>query len=119
MNQTEYRDFLNFMVGMADQADQISMKYFKEQQLLEVSVKDDGSFVTKADQEIERELRAMIDRRYKNHSILGEEEGETVSDGDGYRWIIDPIDGARSFVIGSPTWSNLISIYYKNAPAFG
>ena len=113
MNQTEYRDFLHFMVGMVDQADQISMKYFKEQQLLEVSVKDDGSFVTKADQEIERELRAMIDRRYKNHSILGEEEGETVSDGDGYRWIIDPIDGTHGFMTGLPIWATLIALEHK------
>ena len=70
MNQTQYDDFLNFMVEMTDKADEISMKYFKDQQLLDVSVKDDGSFVTRADQEIERELRTMIDRRYTSHTLL-------------------------------------------------
>ena len=113
MNQTQYNDFLNFMVEMANKADEISMKYFKEQQFLDVSVKDDGSFVTKADQEIERELRIMIAGRFKGHSILGEEEGGPISDTDGYRWIIDPIDGTHGFMTGLPIWATLIALEYK------
>ena len=113
MDQTEYQGFLNFMVGMADKADQISMHYFREQQLLEVSVKEDGSFVTKADQEIERKLRTMIDETYDAHNILGEEQGETISDVGGYRWIIDPIDGTHGFMTGLPIWATLIALEHK------
>ena len=113
MNQTQYDDFLNFMVEMTDKADEISMIYFKEQQLLNVSVKDDGSFVTRADQEIERELRIMIEGRFRGHSILGEEEGGPISDTDGYRWIIDPIDGTHGFMTGLPIWATLIALEYK------
>ena len=113
MNQTQYDGFLNFMVEMTDKADEISMKYFKEQQLLDVSVKDDGSFVTRADQEIERELRIMIEGRFKGHSILGEEEGGPISDTDGYRWIIDPIDGTHGFMTGLPIWATLIALEHK------
>jgi len=47
------------------------------------------------------------------------EEFKVKKSKSGFSWIIDPIDGTRSFVIGSPTWSNLISINYKNKPTFG
>ena len=112
MNRRQYEQFLNFMFDMSDKADQISMKYFEEQQSLEISVKNDGSFVTKADHEIERELRLMIEETYPTHSILGEEEGETFSDYD-YRWIIDPIDGTHGFMTGLPIWATLIALEYK------
>ena len=47
------------------------------------------------------------------------EEFKVKKSKSGFSWIIDPIDGTRSFVIGSPTWSNLISVNYKNEPTFG
>ena len=52
------------------------------------------------------------------NQIIGEEFGQKKTKSD-YTWVIDPIDGTRSFVIGNPTWSNLISLNYKGTPILG
>ena len=74
--------------------------------------------VTNIDREFEIFLRKEITKKFPKDGIIGEEfkDKKTKS---GFTWIIDPIDGTRSFIIGSPTWSNLISISYKNEPTFG
>jgi len=74
--------------------------------------------VTNIDRILELFLRKEISKKFPKDGIIGEEfkEKKTKS---GFSWIIDPIDGTRSFVIGSPTWSNLISINYKNEPTLG
>ena len=74
--------------------------------------------VTIADKKFEKFIRSKINKKYPSHSIIGEEfeKKETKSD---YTWVIDPIDGTRSFVIGNPTWSNLISLNYKGNPVLG
>ena len=63
-------------------------------------------------------MREEISKRFPKDGIVGEELKIKKSK-SGFSWIIDPIDGTRSFVIGSPTWSNLISVNYKNEPTFG
>jgi len=63
-------------------------------------------------------LREEISKRFPKDGIVGEELKIKKSK-SGFSWIIDPIDGTRSFIIGSPTWSNLISVNYKNDPTFG
>ena len=55
---------------------------------------------------------------FPNDGIIGEEFGKRKTK-SGSTWILDPIDGTRSFIIGSPTWSNLISVNYKKAPTLG
>ena len=74
--------------------------------------------VTTADRAFERFIRNEIKKKFPSHQIIGEEFGykKTISD---YSWVIDPIDGTRSFVIGNPTWSNLISLNYKGNPVVG
>jgi len=76
---------------------------------LDVETKRDGSPVTVADRAAEEAARAWISARFPNDSILGEEFG---ADGDQYarRWIIDPIDGTKTFVRGVPLWGTLIGI---------
>ncbi len=74
--------------------------------------------VTTADRAFEKFIRLKISKRYPKHEIIGEEFGHKKSKSD-FSWIIDPIDGTRSFVIGNPTWSNLISLNYKGKPIFG
>ena len=74
--------------------------------------------VTNIDKKFELFLRKEITKKFPNDGIIGE-EFKSKNNKSGFTWVIDPIDGTRSFIIGSPTWSNLISINYKNVPAFG
>ena len=74
--------------------------------------------VTNIDKALELFLRKEISKKFPKDGIIGEEFKEKKSK-SGFTWIIDPIDGTRSFIIGSPTWSNLISVNYKNIPSFG
>ena len=74
--------------------------------------------VTSADKAFEKFIRLEIKKRFPTHKIIGEEFGYDKKKSD-YSWVIDPIDGTRSFVIGNPTWSNLISLNYKNYPIMG
>ena len=74
--------------------------------------------VTTADKAFEKFIRNEIKKKFPNHQIIGEEFGIKKNKSD-FTWIIDPIDGTRSFVIGNPTWSNLISLNYKGDPIIG
>ena len=74
--------------------------------------------VTNIDRAFELFLRKEILKIFPNDGIVGEEFGKRKTK-SGCTWILDPIDGTRSFVIGSPTWSNLISVNYKKIPTLG
>ena len=74
--------------------------------------------VTTADKRFEKFIRSRIKKRFPKHQIIGEEFGHKKTKSD-FSWVIDPIDGTRSFVIGNPTWSNLISLNYKGNPQVG
>ncbi len=76
---------------------------------LRVETKGDGSPVTIADREAEQVARAWIEARFPGDGVLGEEFGASRSDA-GRRWIIDPIDGTKSFVRGVPMWGTLIAV---------
>lgn len=80
--------------------------------------KDDGTPVTVADRAAEALLRQRIGRRYPNHGILGEECGEKNPGAD-IRWILDPIDGTKSFVRGVPLFGVLIGVEVGGVPAVG
>ena len=74
--------------------------------------------VTQADREFEKFIRTKIKQRFPKHQVIGEEFGFKKTKSD-YTWVIDPIDGTRSFIIGNPTWSNLIALNYKGRPVIG
>jgi len=74
--------------------------------------------VTSSDKAFEKFIRAKIQKKYPSHEIIGEEFGRKKTKSD-FSWVIDPIDGTRSYVIGNPTWSNLISLNYKGNPILG
>jgi histidinol phosphatase-like enzyme (inositol monophosphatase family) len=74
--------------------------------------------VTAADRAAEQAIRAAIAARYPEHSIEGEEYGVSGS-GSPYNWIIDPIDGTRSFMMGMLTWGVLIGLSYRGIPRIG
>ena len=74
--------------------------------------------VTKADRAFEKFIRSKIKKKFPTHEIIGEEYGHKKTKSD-FTWVIDPIDGTRSFVIGNPTWSNLVALNYKGNPIVG
>tara|TARA_B100001996_G_scaffold139476_1_gene106029 strand:+ start:391 stop:1128 length:738 start_codon:yes stop_codon:yes gene_type:complete len=74
--------------------------------------------VTLADRAFEKFIRSKIKKKFPDHQVIGEEFGHKKTQSD-YTWVLDPIDGTRSFIIGNPTWSNLISLNYKGKPVIG
>ena len=85
---------------------------------IDVQWKADLSPVTIADQGAEKLLRESLLGRFPGDGFLGEESGAQAGD-SGYRWIIDPIDGTRSFVRGVPLWATLVGLEYRGAAIAG
>jgi histidinol-phosphatase len=94
-------------MGLADQADRISMRYFRRD--LRIDRKPDRTFVTQADTEIEKMLREAIQRRYPSHGVLAEEFGDRSANQE-TRWIIDPIDATHSYMRGVPVFATLLAL---------
>ena len=124
MASESLRDLREFAADLAWQAGKLTLRYF--QTPFTTEYKEDQSPVTIADRESERLLRELIEARYPSHSILGEEEGETRP-GASFRWIIDPIDGTKTFVRGVPMYAVLVGLEREgemvvgavNIPALG
>ena len=74
--------------------------------------------VTNIDRAFELFLRKEIAKKFPKDGVIGE-EFKTRKTKSGFTWVIDPIDGTRSFVIASPTWRNLISVNYNREPILG
>jgi histidinol-phosphatase len=91
-------------------ASQVAMRYYDGS--FSVEYKGDASPVTVADRETEQALRAALQEAFPGDGFLGEEYGDTPGT-TGYRWILDPIDGTRSFVRGIPLWATLVGLEYK------
>ncbi|MBC2601999.1 inositol monophosphatase family protein [Puniceicoccus vermicola] len=83
-----------------------------------VENKEDGSPVTEADQEAEKYLRSCIEKEFPEHGIIGEEFGAKGT-GQEFIWVIDPIDGTKSFVHGVPLFGTLIGLLYRRRPLVG
>ena len=108
----------DFALELAHTAGGIAQAHFRQP----ITVENKGATafdpVTNADRAIERVLRAAIVARYPDHGIVAEEEGERAGHSD-YTWFIDPIDGTRAFMTGSPLWGTLIGLTRKEQPLFG
>jgi histidinol phosphatase-like enzyme (inositol monophosphatase family) len=74
--------------------------------------------VTEADKGAERAIRALINRTFPGHGIIGEEYGEENPEAE-YVWVLDPIDGTRAFISGLPLWTNLIGLRHRGRPVLG
>ena len=119
LSSKKYRLFANFLNQLAK--DLNTFYHTKLNKTFKVSNKLIGKGydpVTSADKAFEKFIRKKIKKRFPNHQVIGEEFGYKKTNSD-FTWVIDPIDGTRSFVIGNPTWSNLISINYKGYPVLG
>ncbi len=83
-----------------------------------VDRKADKSPVTVADREAERVMREMIETAYPGHGIIGEEFGTIRGEAD-YVWVLDPIDGTKSFITGKPLFGTLVALAYQGRPVLG
>jgi len=101
---------------LADASGSVIRKHFRRHSTVET--KTDGSPVTAADREAEVVMRAAIEAEFPDHGIRGEEftdhngQAETV-------WVLDPIDGTRSFVTGKPVFTTLIAVLHHGTPVLG
>ena len=111
-----YQEYVEFANKLADEASKISMQYFRTK--LSIDQKNDMSPVTIADQNTEIKIREMINKKYPNHGILGE-EFEAIKPDSEFVWVIDPIDGTRSFIAGHKDFGNLIALTQNNNPILG
>lgn len=109
-------NLLNFCHHITDLSADIAKKYYRMPNG-EVE-KGDQSPVTLADREIEAIIRENIKQHYPDHGIIGEEYGRENENSE-FQWIIDPIDGTSSFIIGRPTFGTLIALAYQNKPILG
>jgi histidinol phosphatase-like enzyme (inositol monophosphatase family) len=89
---------------MLDSASKICMQHFRSQ--VPFDIKQDDSPVTIADKAAEQALRDILAERFPKHAIYGEEQGHSA--GDGGTWVIDPIDGTKSFLLGNPLFGCLV-----------
>jgi histidinol-phosphatase len=103
------RPYLDFAVQSAYEAGRLTLGYFGTE-AARPEFKADDTPVTVADREAERLIRGRIEARYPKHAILGEEFGETRRPDSDYLWILDPIDGTKSFVRGVPLYGVLIGL---------
>ncbi|TNE34163.1 MAG: histidinol-phosphatase [Alphaproteobacteria bacterium] len=111
--QGEWSELAGFACSLAGTAARSTSSYFRKP--LDIIDKSDNSPVTIADRETERLLREMITKSYPAHGILGEEHGVEGLERDEI-WVLDPIDGTKSFVSGLPLYGTLIA-YVKEGRA--
>jgi histidinol-phosphatase len=109
---------LAFANELADIADEVSMGRFRALDLV-VTAKPDLTPVTEADHAIERAIRELVAARRPGHAVIGEEFGGDVAATAGWRWVVDPIDGTRSFVRGNETWGTLIALQHDGRSVVG
>jgi myo-inositol-1(or 4)-monophosphatase len=122
ISNPEIAEIIPFAQRLADCAAAVTTPYFRSH-LSIVNKAGENNFdpVTIADREAEAAMRALIRETYPSHAVLGEEEGHSKMEGsDGTdMWVLDPIDGTRSFISGFPTWGTLIAFNRAGKPLVG
>ena len=101
-----------FAQRLADTAGEVIRPFFRQRiDVTDKGLAKGGNFdpVTAADQGAEKAIRAIIERERPNDGILGEEFGEKPS-ANGFRWVLDPVDGTRAFICGRHEWGSLIAL---------
>ena len=112
----ELDEYKNFTQQLALVSSTIIKKYFRTH--ISVESKKDNSPVTIADKKSEEVMRELILKHYPEHGIIGEEFGEINKDAE-YTWILDPIDGTKSFICGAYSFGTLIALLKNGNPIIG
>jgi myo-inositol-1(or 4)-monophosphatase len=116
----DYNKPFNFLKNLPPKLNLFYKKKSKSSLVVSNKSKSKKDFdpVTNFDKAFEKYIRSLINKKFPKDSITGEEFADKFSFND-YKWSIDPIDGTRAFVIGAPTWSNLISLSFKEKSLIG
>ena len=116
----EIKKPLNFLKVLPNKLNRFYSKMSKSSLIINNKSRNKKNFdpVTNFDKSFEKYIRSIIEKSFPKDGITGEEFNDKNSY-NGFRWSIDPIDGTKAFVIGVPTWSNLISLSYKNQSMIG
>src|SRR5262245_41992602 len=109
-------DLVAFGGQLADASGGVVKRYFRTG--FGIETKSDKSSVTIVDREAEATIRKLIAARYPDHGVIGEEYGADRSEVE-YVWILDPIDGTKSFITGRPTFGMLIALVRHGRPVLG
>lgn len=109
-------DFVAFANRLGDLARDAIRPHFRKR--IEIESKADASPVTVADRAAEAAMRQAIEAAYPAHGIFGEEYGHARAEAP-WQWILDPIDGTKSFVTGLPIFGTLIALTYEGRPVLG
>src|SRR5246500_5198743 len=112
-------DFSAFVDELASVSGETILPFFRTA----LSIEDKGRHggfdpVTAADHAAETAMRTLIRRTFPDHGIIGEEYGKERADAE-FVWVLDPIDGTKSFISGMPAWGTLIALTRSGRPVFG
>lgn len=116
MRPHSLQELLDAAVAISDAAAAIPMRYFGSS--MAVEDKPDDTPVTAADRETEEHIRRAIEERFPSHGIYGEEYGRSGDEAE-FTWVVDPIDGTRSFICGVPLFGMLIGVLRHGRPEVG
>lgn len=108
---------VDFAIDLARRAGELTLRWFALPDLT-VDDKADGSPVTEADRATERFVREQLAEHHPDDTVIGEEEPEHEGT-SGRRWVLDPIDGTKSFIRGIPLYSTLLAFDDEHGPAIG
>ncbi|WP_049645295.1 histidinol-phosphatase [Candidatus Rhodobacter oscarellae] len=119
VKKSEHDALVSTAHEMAEAARAAILPHFRRAELAAENKSQDAfDPVTVADRAAEQAMRDVLARRRPDDGILGEEHG-TVAGSSGLTWVLDPIDGTRGFISGTPTWGVLIAVGDENGPEFG
>jgi len=112
-------DFEKFVEQLADASAEAILPFFRTALAAEDKARG-GAFdpVTEADRGAENAMRRLIEKFFPGHGVVGEEFDDRRPDAE-YVWVLDPIDGTKSFLCGFPTWGTLIGLTHNGVPVYG
>jgi myo-inositol-1(or 4)-monophosphatase len=118
MTAPNWTELTQFALDLAAASAREILPFFRRDIQVDVKSGEVWDPVTEGDRAGERIMRSMIEARYPDHGIHGEEYGLKPSR-SGFTWVLDPVDGTRSFICGMPTWATLIGLNFEDRPVVG
>jgi myo-inositol-1(or 4)-monophosphatase len=116
MDINKLNGYKRFIRNLARESELIIMEHFRKP--LDIQLKEDNTPVTAIDRMVEELMREQIIDQFPDHGIIGEEFGKYNPEAD-FQWVLDPIDGTKSFICGAVAFGTLIGLMYKNTPVLG